>query len=407
MALDQERGTAAPEAAMPGAEGFFLLWSAVFAAGLGVVSFFAVPSSPAAQSACVAALTFFLFIGLRFRSELGRMAREVSVVHEFAQKMRVTSGLEVVLSCILDALSELLAFDVCIIFLYDEVQRELIPVLVKGADPDISGKARFKVGQGLTGRVAASLQSCLGGGASGDPEGGAEAALLGEKARSLLVAPMTVEDKLLGEILLGSCRRRAFGRRHLQVLEILAAQSAVAIENSLLYAQTEKMAVTDSMTGLYNYRYFSLKLSDEIRRARRLGKPMSLIFLDLNELKYYNDTFGHAVGDDIIREFASILKANVRETDIAARYGGDEFVVLMPGAPKADAEKAASRIKQSVEQHQFVPHLVGGPLPVSVTVGISSYPEEAINESLLVHLADRDMYLSKKKHASPLIQGRN
>lgn len=405
--MDQERRTAAPEAAMPGVDGFFLLWSAVFAAGLGVVSFFAMPSSPAAQSACVAALAFLLLIGLRFRSELGRAAREVSVVHEFAQKMRVTSGLEVVLSCILDALSKLLAFDVCIIFLYDEVQRELIPVLVKGADPDISDKARFKVGQGLTGRAAASLQSYLGGGASGDPEGGAEAALLGEKARSLLVAPMTVEDKLLGEILLGSCRRRAFGRRHLQVLEILAAQGAVAIENSLLYAQTEKMAVTDSMTGLYNYRYFYLKLSDEIRRARRLGKPMSLMFLDLNELKYYNDTFGHAVGDDIIREFASILKANVRETDVAARYGGDEFVVLMPGTPKADAEKAASRIKQSVEQHQFVPHLVGGPLPVSVTVGVSSYPEEAINESLLVHLADRDMYSSKKKHASPPVQGRN
>ena len=170
------------------------------------------------------------------------------------------------------------------------------------------------------------------------------------------------------------------------LVQALASQAAVAIRN----ARLEELSFKDPLTGVYNRRYFALRLQEEARRQARFGEPLSLVLLDLDRFKSINDELGHRAGDDTLREAAQLIVASSRSFSIVTRYGGDEFAVLLVNTPKAGALKYAQRIKDVVERHRFA----HGPLTVSV--GIASLPEDVTQCDDLVPAADRALYVAKR-----------
>jgi two-component system chemotaxis response regulator CheY len=165
-------------------------------------------------------------------------------------------------------------------------------------------------------------------------------------------------------------------------------------------ADLEEMAIRDSLTGLYNRRAFDARLADEIRRAERYGRPLSVIMADIDCLKLYNDTHGHSQGDYLLREVAGLLTEQVRSTDFVARYGGDEFAILLPETDRASAEAVAEKIYAQVTAYQFQ---LGETQPggvVTLSVGVSSYPEELLDGEGLLASADEALYRLKKSRSA-------
>ncbi len=173
--------------------------------------------------------------------------------------------------------------------------------------------------------------------------------------------------------------------------EISLARMKLAGERDEL----EALALTDGLTGIYNYRYFQYCLREEIKRARRFQIPLSLLIFDLDFFKSYNDTFGHPAGDRLLKKVAEILRLRLRSNDILCRYGGDEFVAILGGAGAADAAQVAKNLKEAIENYPFPgrQYLPGGKLTVSV--GVATYPDDALNYIDLVEQADRRLYQVK------------
>jgi diguanylate cyclase (GGDEF)-like protein len=156
------------------------------------------------------------------------------------------------------------------------------------------------------------------------------------------------------------------------------------------------IANLDSLTGLYNHRVFYERAEEEVERARRGNRPLSLLMMDIDHFKKYNDTLGHLRGDFVLREAAQLLRDNIRPGDIACRYGGDEFAVLCPGASKSVAREVGERLRASAERARFYQEDAGG-CQVTFSVGAATFPDDTDNYRGLVDLADGALYISKKR----------
>ncbi len=174
-----------------------------------------------------------------------------------------------------------------------------------------------------------------------------------------------------------------------------APQDVLAIEYALLYERTRQMAITDLLTGLHNFGYFRDRLKEERARADRYQRLLSLIILDLDHFKIYNDANGHPAGNDVLRRTAAILKEETRETDLTARYGGEEMVILLPEANRKTAWELAERIRRRMEAEKFA-DMKSQPLGrVTLSAGVATYPVDAANEDELVARADASLYKAK------------
>jgi len=179
----------------------------------------------------------------------------------------------------------------------------------------------------------------------------------------------------------------------------LLEPAALALENALLLQRAEALSVTDDLTRLYNSRYLNLSLRRETKRAIRSGRPLSLLFIDLDGFKAVNDTYGHLHGSRALVEAAAVIRGSARETDVVARFGGDEFAVVLPETVREGALAVAERIRDRIAEHRF---LSGELLDVRLTasVGVATLPDAARSAEELVQAADRAMYRVK-------MQGKN
>jgi diguanylate cyclase (GGDEF)-like protein len=208
--------------------------------------------------------------------------------------------------------------------------------------------------------------------------------------RSWLGVPLTIYDQVIGVLSVQSRERAAFGEDHRRVLEAIAAQAAVAIQNARLY----ELATIDGLTGLYVRRYFDSRLREELERSRRFGTQFSVVLLDLDDFKKLNDTFGHAVGDRVLREVAASMRRSLRGVDIAARYGGEEFAFILPRTGIVDAHAVAERIRHDVSEVRIAHE--GRVLSITASLGIASYPESAPGDvAMLLEKADVALYRAK------------
>jgi GGDEF domain-containing protein len=236
-----------------------------------------------------------------------------------------------------------------------------------------------------------------------------------------LVVPLIAQGRAESWINIVGEEPLTFDEDELELVQILANQAAAALDNTRLYETLAQQAITDGLTGLYNHRFFYERLRDEVARAKRYGLPMSLLMMDLDDFKHYNDSFGHPAGDGVLRRVAEVMRSQLRKKlDIPARYGGEEFAVILPHTPSCGAEiigaglsdapladgcdlagpegaaAAGERVRSSIEQTAFPGAVPSHSTHVTISVGIASVPVHATTAHDLVDAADRALYAAKQ-----------
>lgn len=249
---------------------------------------------------------------------------------------------------------------------------------------------QLKIGDGISGRVARSgspLKGIIGTG-RGELRAGA-----GEpKATSVIAVPLKSSGSVIGVLdLFGSSRPEGFDDNDLATIQTFASQATVAIDNVLLHEETQLLAITDALTGLPNYRHFAMTLAKEIERSSRFNRPLSLLMLDLDLFKGVNDTFGHQRGDAVLIEVSKRIQAKCRDVDTVCRYGGEEFVVILPETDAEGAVRLAERIGTAVRRKPFGP-AGAPPVHLTISIGIAVFPEHGTTSSLLLRRADDALY---------------
>ena len=216
-----------------------------------------------------------------------------------------------------------------------------------------------------------------------------------DPVQSSLFIPLQNKKELAGVVVFFDTERTgAFGREALRVASFLCEHASTALENAMLYSQAKILTITDDLTNVFNYRYLNNILDRELVRAQRLNSSMSVLFLDLDSFKEVNDHHGHLLGSKILVELAGLLKGAVRKVDAVARYGGDEYIVVLTDTNSKGAMIVAERIRQMVEDYTFT-ESEGYPIRLTVSIGVASYPEHGVNKVELLHLADEAMYKGK------------
>lgn len=212
------------------------------------------------------------------------------------------------------------------------------------------------------------------------------------KAHVSLLCPIKSRGNLIGILALGKRRSGSFySHETIQLLTNMVNQAGVIIENAQLYTQATIRATTDELTGLYNHSHFHERLEQEIARSSRSGTTFSLIMLDIDHFKAYNDTYGHLAGNQVLRIIGGHIKSSIRGLDMAFRYGGDEFTVILPEAQLEDAYKAAERIRKTIELETGFSEM-----PVTVSLGIANWPSDGVTHSEIIACADVALYQAKR-----------
>ena len=258
----------------------------------------------------------------------------------------------------------------------------------------VPGDLRLPLGVGISGTVARTGTPVRGRSGTRRDE---LAPAAGEPVGASLVAvPLKSSTTVIGVLLLWD--REAgedFTDDDLTTLRTFTSQATVAVDNVLLHEEAQRLSITDGLTGLWNYRYFTMTVGKEIERAARFSRPLSLLLLDLDHFKLVNDVYGHQRGDAVLVELAGRVRAQVRDVDTVARYGGEEFVAILPETDEAGAVQAAERIRAAVRRRPF-----GDPgeqpLDVTVSIGVAVFPLHGASSTTLLRRADEALYAAKR-----------
>ncbi|OFV86680.1 MAG: hypothetical protein A2V74_12335 [Acidobacteria bacterium RBG_16_70_10] len=279
----------------------------------------------------------------------------------------------------------------------DEEKQDLRFEVALGAKGKDISSLRLKIGEGVAGWVAQTGRPAIVNDTARDPRFAARFDLKTQfQTRSILCAPLISRGRTIGVVEILNKLGGRFTRSDLDVLMTLVEPCAIAIENAILFQRTEQLTITDDLTRLFNSRYMNVYLSREIKRCKRHGIPLSVIFLDLDGFKNINDQYGHLAGSGTLTEVGGILAQGVRESDILARYGGDEFVVVLPETPAAGALVIAERLRRAIEEHRFLEGQ-GFSARISASFGIAAYPDHALTPEGLIQKADQAMYRVKER----------
>jgi len=219
---------------------------------------------------------------------------------------------------------------------------------------------------------------------------------LSELIAFLGMIPLYMGDKLLGVFFLGSRSERVFDFDLASMMSLVGNQVSLILEKVKLFEKTRHLSITDPLTGLYNVRYFYRALNHEIERSQRYDDEFSLLIFDIDDFKRINDTYGHQIGDDVLRELSGIMLQHSRKTDIVSRYGGEEFVLILPRTGKEEAVRIAERICEMIRQNPFRPGN-GDDITITVSGGVSTFKEDGATPKELLYGADMALYSAKAR----------
>ena len=329
--------------------------------------------------------------------QLQRTVDELAVLNEIGKAL--TSSLDVgeVMHLILAKVSDLLKPRNWSLLLRDPQTGELYFKAAVGAGSEMLMHLRLKRGEGIAGWVAENNAPLVVPDVALDPR---FAKRFDQTSRfhtkSILCVPLTFKGRVLGVIeLVNGEGDGAFGAEDLRILSTVAEFSAIAIENAQNFTKVQELTVLDDHTGLFNSRHLKRTLEQEIVRATRFGHPVSLVFFDLDYFKRVNDTYGHQAGSKVLAEVGRLLLGTLRSTDVPVRYGGDEFVVLLPETSKDQAMECAKRLRGEISRWKFLAEESYGPLQITASLGVASFPDDARAPEELLRRADDAMYRVK------------
>jgi diguanylate cyclase (GGDEF)-like protein/putative nucleotidyltransferase with HDIG domain len=209
--------------------------------------------------------------------------------------------------------------------------------------------------------------------------------------RSIIYLPLMVKNEAIGSLVIASREPNAYSPEQVRLLEGLASQIAVPVENSQLYAKAEQRARVDELTGLFNRRHFDESVKMEIDRHARYRSMLSLIFLDLDLFKAYNDMQGHTAGDKVLELVGKLVNGALRSTDLACRYGGDEFAIILPQSASNDAFVVAERVRGRIAAE-----MSKRDIKITASLGLASWPIDGVTSDELVNAADKALYYAKE-----------
>ncbi len=221
--------------------------------------------------------------------------------------------------------------------------------------------------------------------------------LIDEGIRSLVAVPLKIQEHLLGMLYLDDFGPRSFSRRRLRLLSILSSFAAMSIDNARLHEEMRRLACTDGLTGLYNYRQFGKLLGEILAEARRYRRPLSLIMFDLDDFKKFNDTYGHPQGDKALTIVAGILRDSLRGSDKLFRYGGEEFIAILPQTASEEALIGAERARSAVESQSRPKLQEIADQGLTVSVGVATYPADGGTAEELLRIVDQLLYQAKRE----------
>ncbi|MFA6356481.1 MAG: sensor domain-containing diguanylate cyclase [Candidatus Omnitrophota bacterium] len=217
------------------------------------------------------------------------------------------------------------------------------------------------------------------------------------KTEYFVTVPLRAKDKVIGVILADNIfTKKPITKDDIRTLTMFANHAGLAIENSRLYEQTVHQANTDMLTRLWNHGYFQYSLTEELKKAYERKKSLSMVMFDIDNFKNYNDTLGHQMGDQLLRDVARILKVTCEGKGSVARYGGEEFAVILPDMTKDSAYQIAEVLRQAIEGFQFNGQDVQPNKNLTISAGLATYPEDALDKEKLIYLADMALYEAKR-----------
>jgi diguanylate cyclase (GGDEF)-like protein len=321
---------------------------------------------------------------------------EVAVFQELGKALTSSLQLDQVLRTIMEKIDEFLRPENWSLLLLDEAKQELYFELAVGKASQALKDVRIKVGQGIAGWVAQYGEVVI------VPDTSKDTRFFGKvdektkmETRSIVAMPVKFRDTCLGVIELINCVGvEGFDPKDLKLLEALSDFAAIALENARHVTRIHELTIKDDCTSLYNARHMGFILDTEIYRSQRYNYEFSIVFIDLDHFKQVNDTHGHLVGSRLLSEMGDALKTNCRLIDFAFRYGGDEFVILLPQTSKENAINVARRLHMLVRETVWLTK-EGLNIHVTPSVGVAAYPLDSKTKEGLLHLADEAMYLVK------------
>jgi diguanylate cyclase (GGDEF)-like protein len=322
------------------------------------------------------------------------LPKDLRVFHDVARALTSSLDLDSILGAIMRQMEQFFEPESWSLLIVDEEQRNLYYAVAAGASPG-DRNLRVDLGQGIAGWVAQHGELVIVSEPANDPRftlppGSPPVS----PVRSAICIPLRWQDRTLGVIELLNYRVSTLTDETMAFLHVLCDYAAIAIQNVRAVERIQELTITDDCTGLFNSRHLFSVLESELERSRRFGLPFSLIFIDLDRFKGVNDLHGHLTGSRLLAEIARTIKHNVRGIDSAFRYGGDEFIVLLPQTAKDAALDVTQRLLHALRETRYLVS-EGLELRMMASFGIASYPEDGSSTQEIIGAADEMMYLVK------------
>src|SRR5438477_11856166 len=324
-----------------------------------------------------------------------RQMEEISIFHDVAKALTSSLNLDSILQTIMEKMAVFFRPDTWSLLMVDEQKDELYFAIAVGDAADALKSIRLKVGEGIAGWVAKHGESLLVPDVYRDPRFAKRIDEMTKwQTRSIICVPLKSKHRVLGVIQLINCAMESFTDNEMFFLHALCDYAAIAIDNARAVEKIQELTITDDCTGLYNARHLYKTLEAEVYRSHRFGYEFSVVFIDLDHFKQVNDTYGHLVGSKLLAEIGYLIKAQLRLIDYAFRYGGDEFVVLLPQTGKDAAVVVAKRLRDSMRNGDFRTDQ-GDQIDVRASMGLATFPHDAQTPHDVIRQADEMMYAVK------------
>ncbi|MBU4334308.1 MAG: diguanylate cyclase [Candidatus Omnitrophica bacterium] len=327
---------------------------------------------------------------ISLRAEKHKIEKVLSI----DQKMSSILDLNHLVDFVIKKSTEILISEKCSLMLLDEDSKELVIKGSIGLDENVIKETRLKYGEGISGRVAVEGSPLLVTNIENDIKYSRKSQPQ-YKTKSFMIAPIKVHGKLVGVVNVTDKKpminkRVQFNEIDLKILCSIVRQASIAIENANYYRHLEFLSTSDSITDLFNHRYFIKRLDHEMHRLNRYKRPLSLLMFDIDNFKAYNDSYGHLEGDRLLKEFGTVFKKELRSVDIVCRYAGDEFVAILPETNSREAQVVGEKIIKATKSLKTKSK-------ISLSVGVAECSGNITSRRDLIMRADQALYKAKKE----------